>query len=167
MHCRYYYTFRHVYAETYLALEMKKMKEKKKERKEKKARLHVRDSVAIVGELRWYRVSESWPGRWTVSLEIPMQPSPVVRTTAGATSDERRAGGAGRETEDAATSALTNSRFYKQYYLDLHDGQMLNFCGFFSRLLEEVSKISNRFFNISTYPSSFLIESLTYQNKTL
>ena len=88
MHCRYYYTFRHVYAETYLALKMKKMKEKKKERKEKKARLHVRDSVAIVRELRWYRFSESWPGRWTVSLEIPMQPSPVVRTTAGAKSEE-------------------------------------------------------------------------------
>ena len=35
------------------------------------------------------------PGRWTVSLEIPMQPSPVARTTTGATSEERRRRGGG------------------------------------------------------------------------
>ena len=92
----------------------------------------------------------------------------------------------GRETQGAATSSLTKSRFYKQYIffklltklggLHLQDGRMLDYFFFFfffdwarsparPRLLEEVSKISNQFFNISTYPSSFLIES--YQNKTL
>ena len=65
-------------------------------RDQRKSCIVFRNRVDIIGELCWFRVRN--PGRWTVSLEIPMQPSPVARTTTGATSDEerrRRGGGEG------------------------------------------------------------------------
>ena len=82
------------------------------------------------------------PGRWTVSLEIPKcnrvqwQEQPPERRA------KRRNAVAveGRETQGAATSSLTKSRFYKQYIffklltklggLHLQDGRMLDY--FFS-----------------------------------
>ena len=48
------------------------------------------------------------PGRWTVPLEIPMQPSSVARTTTGASSEEAR------ETEGAEVHGSANNISYKK-----------------------------------------------------